>query len=70
MHRIALRVGRFLERQGLLKRDAENSYLVGDAEVGVGAEELQSKVTVWVPILFGKVPEATGIPQLTPSVLT
>ncbi len=30
-HTIAQRVGRFLERQGLLERDAENSYLVGDA---------------------------------------
>ncbi len=29
-HRIAQRVGRFLERQGLLERDAENSYLVDD----------------------------------------
>lgn len=28
---IAQRVGRFLERQGLLERDAENSYLAGDA---------------------------------------
>jgi len=28
---IARRVGRFLERQGLLERDAENSYLAGDA---------------------------------------
>lgn len=27
MQRIARRVGRFLERQGLLERDAENSYL-------------------------------------------
>ncbi len=27
---IARRVGRFLERQGLLERDAENSWLVGD----------------------------------------
>jgi hypothetical protein len=27
---IAHRVGRFLERQGLLERDAENSYLTGD----------------------------------------
>ena len=26
---IARRVGRFLERQGLLERDAENSYLAG-----------------------------------------
>ena len=30
-HTIARRVGRFLERQGLLERDAENSYLAGDA---------------------------------------
>jgi hypothetical protein len=30
-HTIAHRVGRFLERQGLLGRDAENSYLASDA---------------------------------------
>jgi hypothetical protein len=30
-HTIARRVGRFLERQGLLERDAENSYLSSDA---------------------------------------
>ena len=30
-HTIARRVGRFLERQGLLERDMENSYLAGDA---------------------------------------
>ena len=30
-HTIAHLVGRFLERQGLLERDAENSYLAGDA---------------------------------------
>jgi hypothetical protein len=29
-HSIARRVGRFLERQGLVERDAENSYLAGD----------------------------------------
>ncbi|MFT5102305.1 MAG: hypothetical protein ACI9HY_004442 [Planctomycetaceae bacterium] len=29
-HTIAHRVGRFLERQGLLERDAQNSYLTGD----------------------------------------
>jgi len=35
MHTIAERVGRFLQRQGLLERDAENSYLTGDGlEVG------------------------------------
>lgn len=31
-HTIAHRVGRFLERQGLLERDAENSYLTSDGE--------------------------------------
>jgi hypothetical protein len=30
-HTIAQRVGRFLERRGLLERDAENSYLASDA---------------------------------------
>jgi hypothetical protein len=29
-HTIAHRVGRFLQRQGLLERDAQNSYLTGD----------------------------------------
>ena len=34
-HTIATRTGRFLERQGLLERDIENSYLAADAvEVG------------------------------------
>ena len=28
---IARRVGHFLEREGLLERDAENSYLAGEA---------------------------------------
>ncbi len=27
---LALRIGRYLERQGLVERDAENSYLAGD----------------------------------------
>ena len=27
---LARRIGRYLERQGLLERDAENSYLAGD----------------------------------------
>jgi len=30
-HTIAHRIGRFLERQGLLERDAENCYLTGEA---------------------------------------
>ena len=29
-HTLAYRIGRYLEGQGLLERDAENSYLVGD----------------------------------------
>ena len=29
VHRIARHVGHFLERQGLLERDADNSYLAG-----------------------------------------
>ena len=39
-HTIAHRVGRFLERQGLLERDAENSYLAGDAVEGGSLEQL------------------------------
>ena len=30
-HTIAVRIARFLEREGLLERDAENSYLASDA---------------------------------------
>jgi hypothetical protein len=39
-HTIAQRVGRFLERQGLLERDAENSYLAGDAVEGGPLDQL------------------------------
>ncbi len=39
-HTIARRVGRFLERQGLLERDAENSYLSGDAVEGGPLDQL------------------------------
>ena len=39
-HTIAQRVGRFLERQGLLERDTENSYLTGDAVEGGPLDEL------------------------------
>ena len=31
VHRLAQRIGRHLERQGLLQRDAENDYLTEDA---------------------------------------
>ena len=37
---IARRVGRFLERQGLLERDVENSYLVTDALPGESMDQL------------------------------
>ena len=39
-HTIARRVGRFLERQGLLERDAENSYLSGDGVEGGRLDQL------------------------------
>jgi hypothetical protein len=31
VHRLAQRIGRHLERQGLLQRDVENDYLTEDA---------------------------------------
>jgi Putative transposase len=39
-HTIARRVGCFLERKGLLARDAENSYLTGEAEEGGSMDQL------------------------------
>jgi hypothetical protein len=39
---LALRIGRYLERQGLLERDAENSYLAGDVFEGGPLEQLQA----------------------------
>jgi hypothetical protein len=39
-HTIARRIGRFLEREGLLERDAENSYLAGDAVEGGPMDQL------------------------------
>ena len=43
---LALRIGRYLERQGLLERDAENSYLAGDdLEAGSMAQLLGSSIT-------------------------
>lgn len=48
---IARRVGRFLERQGLLERDAENSYLVGDAlEAGPMDQLLGHSITYRIAI--------------------
>jgi hypothetical protein len=43
---LARRIGRYLERQGLLEGDAENSYLAGDdVEDGVMAQLLGSSIT-------------------------
>jgi hypothetical protein len=39
-HTIAQRVGRFLEHQGLLERDTENSYLSGEAMAAGPLDEL------------------------------
>jgi hypothetical protein len=39
-HTIAQRVGRFLERQGLLERDVQNSYLADDAVEGGPLDQL------------------------------
>jgi hypothetical protein len=37
---LARRIGRYLERQGLLERDAENSYLAGDEHQAGPMEQL------------------------------
>ena len=48
---LARRIGRHLERQGLLERDAENSYLAGDdLEVGAMAQVLGSSITYRIAI--------------------
>jgi hypothetical protein len=48
---LALRIGRYLERQGLLERDAENSYLAGDGlEAGSMEQLLGSSITYRVAV--------------------
>jgi hypothetical protein len=48
---LALRIGRYLERQGLLERDAENSYLAGDAlEAGPMEQLVGSSITYRIAI--------------------
>jgi len=48
---IARRVGRFLERQGLLERDAENSYLAGEAaEAGPMDQLLGPSITYRIAV--------------------
>ena len=42
-HTIALRVGRYLERQGLIKRDAGNSFLTQEA-VGASDEDTTNQL--------------------------
>ena len=48
---LAQRIGRFLERQGLLERDAENSYLAGEAvEAGPMDQLLGSSITYRIAV--------------------
>ncbi len=48
---LALRIGRYLERQGLLERDAENSYLAGDdLEAGSLEQLLGSAITYRIAV--------------------
>ncbi len=48
---LAQRIGRFLERQGLLERDAENSYLAGAAvEAGPMDQLLGSSITYRIAV--------------------
>jgi hypothetical protein len=48
---LALRIGRYLERQGLLERDAENSYLAGDGlEADPLAQLLGSSITYRIAV--------------------
>ena len=50
-HTIAHRVGRFLERQGLLERDAENSYVLGELfEAGPLDELLGHSITYRIAV--------------------
>ena len=48
---LALRIGRYLERQGLRERDAENSYLAGDElEAGPMEQLLGSSITYRIAV--------------------
>ncbi len=48
---LARRIGRFLERRGLLERDAENSYLAGEAvEAGPMDQLLGSSITYRIAV--------------------
>ncbi len=50
-HRIAQRVGRFLQRRGLLEHDAENSYLAGEAtEAGPLDQLLAHSITYRIAV--------------------
>ena len=49
--RLARRIGRFLERRGLLERDAETSYLTGEGlEAGPMDELLGSSITYRIAV--------------------
>jgi hypothetical protein len=55
MEQIATRVGRMLERRGLVERDIENAWLAGDGEGGPLDDLLGHSITyrIWVLALFG-----------------
>ena len=59
---LARRIGRFLERQGLLERDAENSYLAGDdLEAGPMEQLLGSSITYRIAVG----PQRGDVPRLS-----
>jgi hypothetical protein len=45
MEQIATRVGRMLERRGLVERDIENAWLAGDCEGGALDDLLGHSIT-------------------------
>ena len=50
-HTLAHRIGRYLERQGLLERDAKNSYLMGeDLESGPMAQLQGASITYRIAV--------------------
>ena len=66
--RLPRRIGRFLERQGLLERDAENSYLAGDdIEAGAMEQLLGSSITYRIAVGAQHGRKAFTVPTLPAS---
>ncbi len=59
-HTIARRIARFLERHGLLERDAENSYLVSDAVDDDPMDQLMGH-SITYRIAVGPKPRPQGV---------